>query len=134
MVSVFGCPDPGMLFELRKASKITHLRGFSTDSVLKPLILFCDWRGLIKVSSRWTRAFTTFQFYIIYWSWMLWSPGYKTHCFDYLLRPRESTALTNRQTEKLNFDTNYNKVICVKSAFMHSVIAKKSGWRERVFI
>jgi hypothetical protein len=24
-----------------------RMSGFSTDSVLKPLILFCDWRGLI---------------------------------------------------------------------------------------
>ena len=48
--------------------------------------------------------------------------------------PARDTVLTNRQTEKLNFDTNYNKVICVKSAFMHSVIAKKSGWRGRFFI
>ena len=29
-----------------------RISGFSTDSVLKPLILFCDWRGLIKESSR----------------------------------------------------------------------------------
>ena len=29
-----------------------RIRGFSTDSVLKPLILFCDWRGLIKESPR----------------------------------------------------------------------------------
>ena len=27
-----------------------RISGFSTDSVLKPLILFCDWRGLIKES------------------------------------------------------------------------------------
>ena len=44
-----------------------------TDSVLKPLILFCDWRGLIKESSRWTRAFATFQF-IIYCQ-RFWNPG-----------------------------------------------------------
>ena len=29
-----------------------RISGFSTDSVLKPLILFCDWRGLIKESPR----------------------------------------------------------------------------------
>jgi hypothetical protein len=29
-----------------------RISGFSTESVLKPLILFCDWRGLIKESSR----------------------------------------------------------------------------------
>ena len=29
-----------------------RMSGFSTDSVLKPLILFCDWRGLIKESPR----------------------------------------------------------------------------------
>jgi hypothetical protein len=38
--------------------------GVLTDSVLKPLILFCDWRSSIKESPRWTRAFTTFQFII----------------------------------------------------------------------
>ena len=27
-----------------------RISGFSTESVLKPLILFCDWRGLIKES------------------------------------------------------------------------------------
>jgi hypothetical protein len=27
-----------------------RISGFSTDSVLKPLILFCDWHGLIKES------------------------------------------------------------------------------------
>ena len=29
-----------------------RISGFSTESVLKPLILFCDWRGLIKESPR----------------------------------------------------------------------------------
>jgi hypothetical protein len=29
-----------------------RISGFSTESVLKPLILFCYWRGLIKESSR----------------------------------------------------------------------------------
>ena len=29
-----------------------RISGFSTESVLKPLFLFCDWRGLIKESSR----------------------------------------------------------------------------------
>ena len=29
-----------------------RISGFSTEAVLKPLILFCYWRGLIKESSR----------------------------------------------------------------------------------
>jgi hypothetical protein len=29
-----------------------RISGFNTESVLKPLILFCDWRGLIKESPR----------------------------------------------------------------------------------
>jgi hypothetical protein len=48
------------------------------QSRLKPLILFCDWCGLIKESSRWTRAFATFQF-IIYCR-RLWNPGYHESC------------------------------------------------------
>ena len=38
--------------EIRRVEMMLGISGFSTDSVLKPLILFCDWRALIKESPR----------------------------------------------------------------------------------
>jgi hypothetical protein len=37
---------------IKQRQSQNRMIGFSTESVLKPLILFCSWRGLIKESFR----------------------------------------------------------------------------------
>ena len=37
---------------IKQRQSQNRMIGFSTESVLKPLILFCNWRGLIKESFR----------------------------------------------------------------------------------
>jgi hypothetical protein len=71
----------GEILWLNRANHKTELviGGFSTENRIggfstEPLILFCDWRGLIKESPRWTRAFATFQFTI--YCRRLWNLGY----------------------------------------------------------
>jgi hypothetical protein len=46
-----GSGSTGRFFDKPRQSQY-RISGFSTESVLKPLILFCDWRGLIKESPR----------------------------------------------------------------------------------
>ena len=45
-----GSGSTGSLIKPRQSQN--RISGFSTESVLKLLILFCDWRGLIKESPR----------------------------------------------------------------------------------
>jgi hypothetical protein len=57
-----GSGSTGRFFDSKRRQSQNRINGFSTDSVLKPLILFCsvlkplilfcDWRRLIKESSR----------------------------------------------------------------------------------
>jgi hypothetical protein len=44
------CSTEDSLIKQRQSQN--RMIGFSTESVLKPLILFCNWRGLIKESFR----------------------------------------------------------------------------------